>query len=311
MAQAIGSIPEEKIPELITQLKLNRQGVSHSNGLIIITDVTGSTSGLGVVDKGIYHPGLMDIVTGKVPGFTAVRMTYSDPFGSGSVWGGRYSTTTEYALFPIDAKAFERAKANFPKALMAQADGYFRSDSISDYKLNAWLELLGSTPTTREISYYLNARDDKNPNAFDVVSWIGKNGQKKFNHQLRQFLFSKGILNFRPTTVHYEESPYSYGDPSKIQIIHDPAGFTSKTKILYTKDFFPVDQVYYRSARTGKGVEVFGHLEATTQALNTHDFEAVRSYLHRILGDSTGSKFEVSQVVLADEGQFTAVVTRK
>ena len=200
----------------------------------------------------------------------AIEIGKDDFLDQGSKWGGHYSITTEYAIIAADQGAYFATFAKLPEILLNQGLKALKTSNVADRALYFWVDLVRSVPFDLHVSWQIK----KNLNTYKIEEY--KDEEDELRLLIRQFLFEKGIVKFKPIALHV-----NYRNES--EIVTDPAKFTAETRIMETAKYFRNDRPYYRHAQTGEGIEVFGHLEASANPIKEHNENAVRRYLERTL----------------------------
>lgn len=302
--------PDLSTYEIAQRLNLNRSYIRVQDGMLMVEEQSGSTSGMGIVNPGVHQPGLLDIKQGKVPGMSAIEISYDNSLDSGSVWGGRYSSTTISAVVAMDAAKYAEARANLGPQLAERGLQTLSSNRITDTDLQNWLGLV--TERTLQSQPWSDALRSAEPvSALNLRIYSGQ--PVEFKNSLVQFLFARGVLNFKPTEL------YEYaGLPGYPQYYLDganPMNIKNRGPVVDSVKYFRNDRPYMRTGANPQSLEIFGHLRAThNQAMAANEASAaqVEAYVRATVPQLFANQqnvAEFSNIQFTSEGQFTATVT--
>lgn len=304
--------PDVSASEIARNLNLNPQYVTLRDGLLMVEERSASTSGAGIHDPGVHHAGLTEIRNGNVPGFSVAPLSYDNALSQGSVWGGRYSSTTITAVVPMDAAKFTAAKNNLGNQLVEHNLKVLATNRISDSSLNQWLDQV-SKYTLDSMPWY-----QATTSGSAVENLVLKAYQatpKEFKSALVRHLYTRRVLNFKPTET------FQHKDTSDPRFYLDGAiaeNISQRGKAVDTVSHFPKDQPFLRTGLEGNTLEVFGHLRATDlQSTNNQapamTSDAVQAYIRKNVPEifRQTNPVEITEIVVTNEGQFSAKVVFK
>jgi len=304
--------PDVSPSEIARNLNLNPQYVTLRDGLLMVEERSGSTSGMGIHDPGIRQPGLTEISDGKVPGFSVAPLSYDNALSQGSVWGGRYSNTTITAVVPMDAAKFTAAKNNLGNQLVELNLQVLASARISNSDLNKWLDQV-SKYTLESMPWYQATTTGNAVENLMLKAYQAR--PSEFKSALVRHLYTRRILNFKPTETFQHKSSSDerfYLDGSIAENI------SQRGKPVDTVSHFPKDQPFLRTGLEGNTLEVFGHLRATDlQPTNSQapamTTDAVHAYIRKNVPEifKQTHPAEITEIVVTGEGQFSAKVIVK
>lgn len=161
---------------LAAELDLDPQGLSFDKelGVWIVTETSGSVSGMGVRNEAIIQRGIDKIRDGGVDGYHLELLGSDNDLSRGSGNGGRYDIATQYALIPT-------SRANYNE-LVANIEPQMRTMILNKLVKNPTWNFIGKitdTPAIKEIQ------------RFDQAS-----SRFMFFSRFRQFLVQKGLISF-------------------------------------------------------------------------------------------------------------------
>ncbi len=299
--------PETSVSEVARNLNLNPQYVTVRNGILMVEERSGSTSGMGIHDPGVHQPGLWPIKDGKVPGFSVAPLSHDNYLSQGSAWGGRYSETTVSAIVPMDAAKFAAAKNNLGTQLVELNLQVLAANRITDPNLNQWLDQV-SKYILQSMPWY---KATTGGNAVENLVLKAYEAQPaEFKIALIRHLYTRRILNFKPSEL------YQHKDTSSERFYLDGSiaeNVSQRGKLVDTASRFPKDLPFIRSGTATNTFEVFGHLRASKLRLTNMTPGAVGAYIRMNFPEifEGHAKVEITDIVVTGEGQFSATVVVK
>jgi hypothetical protein len=299
--------PETSTAEIAHSLNLNAQYIALRDGLLMVEERSASTSGMGIHDPGVHHAGLSQIRDGKVPGFSVAPLSYDNALSQGSVWGGRYSSTTITAVVPMDAAKFSAAKNNLGNQLVELNLQALASNRISDSNLNQWLDQV-SKYTLKSMPWYQATTSGSAVESIVLKAYQAN--PTEFKSALVRHLYTRRILNLQPTETFQHKSssdPRFYLDGATAENI------SQRGKPVDTVAHFPKDLPFVRSGLERNTLEVFGHLHASDTPSLEMNAEAVQAFIRKNVPEilRQSNQADITDIVVTGEGQFSAKVVFK
>jgi hypothetical protein len=299
--------PETSVSEIAHNLNLNPRYTTIKDGILMVEERSGSTSGMGAHDPGVHQPGLWPIKEGKVAGFSVAPLSHDNHLSQGSVWGGRYSTTTVSAIVPMDAARYAAARNNLGNQLVEINLQVLAATRITDPNLNQWLDSV-SKFSLESMPWY------KATTSGSTVENLVMKGYERqpaeFKTALVRHLYTRRILNLKPVELFQHKSSSNekfYLDGSIAENI------SQRGKPVDTVSRFPKDLPFIRSGIGNNTLEVFGHLRATDRPAAEMNAEAVQAYIRKNVPEvfQRNAEVVITDIVITNEGQFSANVMVK
>lgn len=299
--------PETSVSEIARELNLNPQYVTLRDGLLMVEERSGSTSGMGIHDPGVYHPGLTEIRAGKIPGFSVAPLIHDNYLSQGSVWGGRYSETTISAVVPMDAAKFHAARSNLGTQLVELNLQVLAAGRITDPSLNRWLDQV-SKYTLQSVPWY---KATTSGNAVENLALRTYSGQSaELRSAIARHLYIRRVLNFKPTETFEHKST----SDARFHLDGSIAeNISQRGKLVNTVSHFPKDMPFVRTGLGNNTFEIFGHLRASESPATEMTADNVQAYIRKNVPElfRGNNQVEIKDVVVTSEGQFSANVVVK